>query len=251
MKRNAFRKAFRTIGPVVIPVIHVLDAKQTNANIAVSVRAGAAGIFLINHDFEKERLLPIIRQVRAAWPSLWLGVNFLAITGKDAFPILGQLAQENCQVDAYWADDARIDERTEAQAEADEIAAIRAESGWDGLYFGGVAFKKQRPVATADYARAAQIAQRYLDVVTTSGQATGIEAEDEKIAAFRANLSEAPLALASGITTENAVRYANAVDCFLVATGINVPGDFYTIDQSRLAALMAITRGFGADTQDG
>ena len=248
MNRVAFRKAFRTIGSVVTPVIHVLDAEQTYANIAIAVRAGAAGIFLINHDFEKEKLLPIIRQVRETWPPLWLGVNFLGITGKDAFPILGQMRQEGCQIDAYWADDARIDEREEGQSEADEIAAIRATSGWDGLYFGGVAFKKQRPVASDGYGRAAQIAHRYLDVVTTSGQATGIEAEDGKIAAFRASLSGAPLALASGITPENAARYANAVDCFLVATGINVPGDFYTIDPSRLAALLATTRGFGAET---
>ena len=52
MNRVAFRKAFRTIGSVVTPVIHVLDAEQTYANIAIAVRAGAAGILLINHDAE-------------------------------------------------------------------------------------------------------------------------------------------------------------------------------------------------------
>ena len=31
-----------------------------------------------------------------------------------------------------------------------------------------------------------------------------------------------------------------------VATGINVPGDFYNIDPGRLATLMKITRDLGA-----
>ena len=59
-----------------------------------------------------------------------------------------------------------------------------------------------------------------------------------KIARFRASIGEAPLALASGITPENAGLFAADVDCFLVATGINHPGDFYNIDPARLAALL-------------
>ena len=111
MDRHAFHKLFRSPGPVVTPVIHVLDFAQAARNVAVAVRAGAAGVFLINHDFEAARLVPILREVRQRWPGLWLGVNFLAVTGRDAFPILGKLEAEGCPVDAYWADDARMDER--------------------------------------------------------------------------------------------------------------------------------------------
>jgi predicted TIM-barrel enzyme len=85
-----------------------------------------------------------------------------------------------------------------------------------------------------------------MDVVTTSGIATGHEAEGGKIADFRAGLENAPLALASGITPENAARYGRDVDCFLVATGINRDGDFYNIDPARLDALLAVTRNIGA-----
>jgi predicted TIM-barrel enzyme len=230
---------------VVTPVIHVLDTAQTLANLAHVEAAGCPGAFLINHDFGVEPFLPILREVRAARPGLWLGVNFLAQPGSAAFPILGQLAAEGCAFQAYWADDARIDERTEAQPEAEEIARIRADSGWEGLYFGGVAFKKQRPVAEADYAEAARRAAPFVDVVTTSGIATGQEADLAKIETFRAALGAAPLALASGITPENAARYAGSVNCFLVATGINRPGDFYTIDPARLDALLAVARAQG------
>jgi predicted TIM-barrel enzyme len=247
MDRHAFHKLFKSPGPVVTPVIHVQDFDQAARNVALAVKTGAAGVFLINHDFAVGRLLPILRQVRDRWPGLWLGVNFLAVTGRDAFPALGKLEAEGCTVDAYWADDAQMDERADLQAEAEEIARVRADSGWTGLYFGGVAFKKQRPVEAAQYRRSAQIARPFMDVVTTSGIATGHAADDTKIADFRAGLGDAPLALASGVTPANAARYGRQVDCFLVATGINREGDFYNIDPARLETLLDVTRKMGAE----
>ena len=244
MNRDEFHKLFKAPGPVVLPVIHVLDTKQTDENIRVLIGEGAAGVFLINHDFGVDGFTPILRETRAAWPRLWMGCNFLAVTGRDAFPVLGDLAREGCPVDAYWADDARIDENGKDASEAEEIARVRAGSGWDGLYFGGTAFKKQRPVDPGDYYPAAVEATRYMDVVTTSGIATGEAADLNKIEDFRAGAGSTPLAIASGITPENAREYAD-VDAFLVATGINKDGDFYNIDATRLAALMKTTRDLG------
>ncbi|MEM7686485.1 MAG: adenine phosphoribosyltransferase [Pseudomonadota bacterium] len=244
MTREDFHKLFKTVGPVVLPVIHVLDAAQADRNIRVLVGQGAAGCFLINHDFGMAEFLPILPAVRADWPDLWMGVNFLAVTGRDAFPVLADLAEQECVLDAYWADDARIDEHGDTR-EAAEIARIRTESGWRGLYFGGTAFKKQRPVEPRHWKDAAREATPFMDVVTTSGIATGEEADLTKIHEFRAGIGDRPLALASGITPENARAYAD-VDAFMVATGINVPGDFYNIDPARLAALIQITRDLGA-----
>jgi len=240
MNRIEFHKLFKTTGPVVLPVIHVLDSERTCRNVEILLEAGAPGCFLINHDFEPEKFLPIIRDTRAAFPSLWMAVNFLAVTGAHAFPMLGQLQSEGCQVDAYWADDACIDEDGE-NVEAKVIAKARAVSGWDGLYFGGTAFKKQREVDPSRYSDAAREACSFMDVITTSGVATGQEADLGKIETFRAAIGDRPLALASGISPENAQHYAD-VDCFMVATGINEVGNFYDIDPHRLAALMSITR---------
>ncbi len=239
-----FERIWSAPRPLVLPVIHVLSAEQAVANLSHVAAAGCPGAFLINHDFGIEPFLPILREVRAACPDLWLGVNFLAQPGGIAFPILADLHRDGASFQAYWADDARIDERSPgapgvaAQPEAEEIARIRAASGWRGLYFGGVAFKKQRRVAADQYARAASLAMPHMDVVTTSGPATGQEADPSKTRTFRSAVGSAPLALASGITPENAVHYADHVDCFLVATGINLPGDFYTIDPRRLGDLM-------------
>jgi hypothetical protein len=244
MNRDDFRKKFNASGPVVLPVIHVLDADQARKNIEVARDGGCPGVFLINHDFEKEKLIPIIKEMRRAFPDYWIGVNFLAVTGKYAFPILGDLQREGCQVDGYWADDARMDERRaeDDQPEADEIAAIRQESGWNGLYIGGTAFKKQREVDPAQYGKSARLATNYMDVVVTSGIATGHAADVGKIGIFREHCGETALGLASGITPENAARYADAVDLFMVATGINYEGDFYNIDPNRLKQLMDLTQ---------
>ena len=243
MDRTTFHKHFKSVGPVVLPVIHVLDTTRTLRNVAEVISAGAAGCFLINHDFEPERFLPIIADVRQAYPSLWLGVNFLAVTGKDAFPMLGALAEEGTQVDGYWADDACIDENGD-NSEAQAIANAYDTSGWNGLYFGGTCFKKQREIAPELYGDAAREACNFMDVVTTSGVATGHEADLGKIETFRQSIGETTLALASGVTPENAQSYAD-VDCFMVATGINEPDNFYDIHPEKLARLMQVTRALG------
>lgn len=245
MSRRTFEQAFPKGRPVVTPVIHVQEAAQALRNLDMLDGAGCPGAFLINHDFAMEPFLPILREIRAARPDLWLGVNFLAQPGNIAFPVLGALAREGYVFDAYWADDGRIDEREATQTEAEAIRDIRAQSGWNGLYLGGVAFKKQRPVPEDKHALSARIACDYMDVVCTSGVATGQEADLSKIETFRTAIGDAPLAIASGITPDNVRRYAGLVDMILVATGINYDGDFYNIDPARLDALLAITNAQG------
>ena len=245
MDRTAFRKLFKTVGPAILPVIHVSDAGQAVRNAEVALGEGAQGVFLINHDFPHGDLVPIIEHVRHCFPALWLGVNFLGVTGRDAFPVLGDLESKGSLVDAYWADDARIDERTDDQTEAREIADVRASSGWSGLYFGGTAFKKQRDVAPEDYERSAVIATGFMEAVTTSGVATGEATDLSKVETFRRGCGDHALAIASGVTPDNVHLYAGLVDGILVATGINFAGDFYNIDPERLRALISHARRAG------
>ncbi len=250
MNRHEFRKMFKTVGPAVLPVIHVLDKAQAERNVRILIGEGAAGCFLINHDFGIEPFLPIIRHVRETFPSLWMGVNFLAVTGRDAFPVLGRLAEEGCLVDGYWADDARIDEHCgpDDQADAREIQIARIASRWNGFYTGGTCFKKQREVAPEHYETSARIAASFMDAVCTSGVATGQAADMSKIATFRHAIVDEALTLASGITPDNAHHYMADVDGFMVATGVNVEGDFYNIEPARLARLIRLTRDYGATT---
>ena len=75
MNQIEFHKFFKSPGPVILPVVHVLDEKQATRNVALAIRAGAPGVLLINHDISREAFVPLIRTVRARFPTLWLGVN--------------------------------------------------------------------------------------------------------------------------------------------------------------------------------
>ena len=249
MKREPYHKEYKVIGPAVLPVIHVKDEVQINRNIELAIECGAQGVFLINHDFGVSEFLPLIWGCRRDHPSLWLGVNFLGVTGLKAFPILGDLENDGCPIDAYWADDARIDERKTDQLEAAEIAEARTMSHWSGLYFGGTAFKKQRVVDPDNYVEAAVLASKWLDVVTTSGISTGKAADVEKIRKFREGAKDTALAVASGITPENVNCYKSYIDAILVSTGINRNGDFYNIDRAKLSRLIHNSRTPLSDTK--
>ena len=135
MDRVSLHKLFKSPGPVVIPVVHVLDVAQTERNLRIVIGEGAAGAFLINHDFSVERFLPIVREIRGRFPALWFGVNFLAVTGREAFPVLGELQGQGVPVDAYWADDARIDEMRppEDQPEVDRRPVVISQSRFEEL----------------------------------------------------------------------------------------------------------------------
>ena len=240
MNRNEFHLKFGNDRPIVCPVIHVLDHEQTKRNILISIECGCPGVFLINHDFEKEKLIPIIKSIRTEFPDYWIGINFLAVTGEFAFPILGELQSEGVYINGYWADDACIDERRgeNDQIEANRITTARKESGWQGLYIGGTAFKKQREVDPSKYAYSGRLASNHMGIL--DNEIVFDAADIDKIKIFRESCGETTLGVASGITSENAEEYIDIVDLFMVATGINFDDDFYNIDTNKLKKLMSV-----------
>ena len=232
---SRFREVFPE-GHVVLPVIHVSSEDQALRNAGIAFGAGANGAFLINHSMGCTELLAIHARVVEAFPGWWLGVNCL-----DLDPVRA-VRRASPEVAGIWSDNAMIRETQEGQPEADAVLAAIRETGWPGLYFGGVAFKYQEPVD--DLRAAAHIAGAYMDVVTTSGAGTGQAASLEKIAAMKAALGDLPLAIASGITPENVRDYLPISDCYLVATGI---GDsFEELNPSKVAALVGAVREWDA-----
>lgn len=226
---------FRTVFSnrhVVLPVIHVVDATQALRNAEIACNAGADGIFLINHDLPYTTLLDIYAAVSAAFSGWWVGVNCLDLDTGDVFRHVGRTMA------GVWTDNALIDENRTEQPEADAVLQVQRAHDWHGLYFGGVAFKYQR--AVTDVERAARVAARYMDVVTTSGPATGQAAEPDRIRRMKAAIGDHPLAVASGITPENVTDYLAFADCFLVATGICRRID--ELDNNRTLALVQLVR---------
>ena len=228
---TTYREIF-TARHTILPVIHVEGVDQAIRNAEIARQCGADGVFLINHSISHSELLsavPAVRQRVGAW---WIGVNCLDLIPESAFEKIGS------DISGLWADNARIDERSECQTAAEQVQAARIKSGWRGLYFGGVAFKYQRPVE--DLEAAALLAAGFMDVVTTSGPGTGMSAQPEKIATMKRALGTHPLAIASGITPENVHEYLEVADCFLVATGVS--SSFTELDPIRLKKLIQNVR---------
>ncbi len=216
------------------PVIHVLDEAQAIRNAEIAFEAGAHGLFLINHETSPGNrplsfadLLEIHAAVAAHFPDQWIGVNCLDLPAAEVFQHLTP------QVAGVWADNGEIDEHATKQTAAEQILEAKTATGWNGLYFGGVAFKYQKLVD--DAARAADIAQNFMDVVTTSGPATGKRASTSKIKMMKEAIGDKPLAIASGVTIENVAAYLPYVDYFFVATGISQ--NFYELDPIKVARL--------------
>ena len=199
-----------------LAVVHVQDAVQARRNTSVALAEGADGVFLINHSIRAVDLLRCYEEVRERNPDAWIGLNFLDLTRIPALHIL------DLTVSGLWVDNAGMDEDLpEPELPARDFyhkELLQSQNTFRGLYFGGVAFKGQQPVQ--DPARMARLAAPYMHAVTTSGQATGLAPNVQKIRSMKSELHGYPLAVASGMTPENVDAFLPYVDCFLVATGV-------------------------------
>lgn len=213
-------------GHVVLSVIHVASVDQALRNAEVTRASGADGLFLIQHEGDLALLDMAIAAVRDEHPGFWVGANYLAPP-----ELLPQLVDD--RLDGIWVDDALIVEGSTDQAEAERLAAELRAMAPTATYFGGVAFKYGRPVR--DVADVCSRAVGIVDVVTTSGSATGSAAPLAKVTSARRGTHEAPLALASGVTPANVADYLHTVDAYLVATGVS--SDFHTLELPKLRAL--------------
>lgn len=233
-------ETFRQVWPesrssrtVILPVLHCTGRDNAVQNARIAYDEGADGVFLINHAFHHEYLLPVAEAVAAYFPGFWLGVNRLGLPTELAFDGLP------AWVSGVWADDAGL----HPQQPLDRALSAqrkRLKSIWTGLYFGSVAFKTQEDVEMDKLASLAETATMFMDVVTTSGSRTGVPPDVDRIRELQAGIlrgkSGAHLAIASGITPDNVQDYtALGVRCFLVATGIS--RDWNSLDPSKLRML--------------
>lgn len=219
---------------VVLPVIHLLDWEQAKRNVTLARAVGADGVWLISHG-EVHPSVVIEWQKHLMESTGWdnIGVNLLGVDTADVF------AQADAKGMGIWADNAGVtDENT---SDAERINPYR-KALVSGLYFGGVSFKYQ--AAVKNLAEVARAATAYVDVITTSGPGTGKAADKAKLATLREAVPNHPIALASGITPENAADYLPYVNALLVATGINRNNDFYNIEGAKLTALVQVVQAF-------
>jgi hypothetical protein len=200
---------------VLLPVIHPVSKTTALDSIQTAVESDADGIFLINQGMSTAQVLGFIPEVHQRYPDLWIGVNLL---GAEPEEVIGLIA--DLPVGGIWSDNAEIDELSDTQPAGERFQQARNKAGWQGLYFGGVAFKYQREVPAPLLPDAATRARPWMDVITSSGPGTGYAASVEKAKALRAGAGTHPLALASGVSPENVDEFLPYVDAYLVASEI-------------------------------
>jgi predicted TIM-barrel enzyme len=210
------------------PVLHLKNKDQALLNTEMVVNSGAYGIFLIHHGASYNTLIKLAAEIHEKFPNLWIGINALDKSPEEVFKLIPDW------VKGVWCDECGVVEREGV------LNAKRASDIWDAKcniaqkleLFQGFAFKYQALVLQLQ--GGAFTASFYCDVVTTSGDGTGIAADINKIKKIKEG-ALTRLAIASGITPENYKDYAPYVDDYLVATGIGE--DFYNFDYKKLVSL--------------
>lgn len=226
---SVFRKT-----KVFLPVVHTLDIRQVLNSVDVAVDNGADGVFLINQNMSTQWVLDLaLPHVRQNHPTLWVGLNDL---GAGYHTVMENLWNHN--IGGVWTDSSGVGEdyRDQWGEEAAEYRNyLMGQNGDRGLWFGGVAFKYRAEVPADEIPDLVERGKEFLDVVVTTGKATGQAADLSKIKTFHDALGGHPLGIASGITPENIGEYLPYVDAFLVATGIEQ--SFGILDAKRVRSI--------------
>lgn len=224
----------------VFPVIHHCDNEITLRNAAIVADAGCIGLFLIQMNARDGELDAPAQKIKKRWPKMLLGINRLSCTPQRAIKWNNTLG-----VKVTWNDQLVITSKGVSQ-NAKYISGLLGTMPNHRL-FTSVAFKYQ--AHEPDPAKAAQLVAGMGPqwIVTTSGAATGEAPDVEKLKMMKEAIGQSPLAVASGISLENAKMLFPYVDCALVSThlGCDLAGgrlDFYNFDAKKLALMMEIAR---------
>ncbi len=246
---------FRTFAksPVIMPVIHVVNQEQALQNAAIARGGGADGVWLIDHRGRPPKFLnSCFAQIQGRYPDLWVGLSYRGVDPENAFRHLPQAVQ------GYWCDSLGLRSAgPEDREQATIITAAMAGSNWEGLLFGGVAFKYQQVVPNDQLKSVTLAARDVLDdrgVITTSGSATGDPPDISKTEIMRNALDSCceserardkgryPLANASGIGPENIAQYVDLIDCFMIASSITDPATELLIHHRLWSLMEAVGR---------
>lgn len=215
----------------IIPVIHYENDEQALRNANIAFGTGCDGVFLIEMSGNNRPLPLIAKVIKTRHPDKLVGMNLLGVDPADAIAI--NIA---AGMDMTWTDvpltHSAYDPWEWAQSARE--AMVR---DYGHQLFSGVAFKHQREEPNPALSALKAIELGFIP--TTSGPATGVAAEASKIADLRQAIGpDSPLAIASGITPENAGEFAPFLSHILVATG--VCSSFYEFDAERLKKLKKV-----------
>lgn len=213
----------------VIPVIHHknLETSLVNAELAFSCDCDA--LFVISMHGNDNAAFETAKEIKNIYPNKLIGVNALTLKPIDALAKSHLLG-----LDMTWTDDTGIYKEGSNQPSLvkEYVEFVNKHSKHE--FYGSFSFKYQ--VADNNPELTSSILTDYNMIPTTSGEATGVAADVNKIINISNFLKEKfgqyRLALASGLTPKNIKTYAQYITDAIVSTGISK--DFYTFDENLL-----------------
>lgn len=214
----------------VYPVIHHLDVVRTYDEVSIAFECGADGIFLISHDGKDSEICHLAKELKIKYPNKKIGINLLQSDDHLAFEVAVHF-----NLDMVWSDFCGVTSKG-LNRRAQQLSTM-IENRKDIDFFASVAFKYQ--ATELDPARAAIEALNAGFIPTTSGSATGVAADLDKVK-IMSEASNGLLAIASGIDYNNVLEYTPYVSHILVSSGVSK--DFYHIDYEKLRSLIGRVR---------
>lgn len=211
------------------PVIHLDMVDRALINAEIAARCGVAGVFVIHMDGNDDLVDPAASAIKARFPELKVGANYLSLPAAAAV-----MRSLKLGLDATWSDNPGI--RSDGVDDAvDKVLVPLLRLNRTHRFFASVAFKYQ-PVEPDPGVAAKRALDRKM-IPTTSGDATGTAPEVSKLYGIRRDIGrEAPLAIASGVSTANAYELSRFASHILVSTGISK--NFHDFDEDVLRRLM-------------
>jgi len=210
------------------PVIHLSTPEIAYSNAAIASRCGCSGVFLIHMEGKDDQLDPVAIEIKRRHPDLLVGLNYLSLPAHIALARSLSLG-----MDATWTDKSGVRSDRVDSMTTNAIEPMLKENPGH-LFFGSIAFKYQPE--DLDPPKAALLALDLGMIPTTSGLATGSAPNPKKLSAIRQAIGDRPLALASGVTPDNAYELSGFLSHILVSTGISK--SFHEFDEGELATLM-------------
>lgn len=216
-KINKVKNVFNKIDKIILPVLACSNKEQFMKNIKNMYlcykQNKIDGIFLISTNIDIKDFKNIYKEAKSLYNDFWIGVN---IIGESIFKVLDFI--KNYNPDGIWVDNSYLNNENNLGI-CELILNQINKYNWKGLYFGGVMFKYTNNCNVYN-SKILQLSNQYIDVLTTSGDATGIEIKDEKLNFISNNIKDISLALASGVNKFNIKNLSSKVNIFIVRTSI-------------------------------
>ena len=220
----------------VFPVIHHLDERISIEQAELAFREGADGVFLISHERKNKQLYSPAQIIKSQYPEKIIGFNLLGDEALDALALAVDLG-----IDALWTDTHGVTSQLISQ-QAEKMAAWITNNPQGPQIYASVAFKYQ--TEESDPGEAARRVSDLGMIATTSGPGTGYAPDLDKIKIMKQAVGKRSLAVASGMTPENAHLFLPYVSHYFVATGVSL--DEYHFDELRLRKFISIIKGYAS-----